>query len=183
MGVDVGGRRKAFDVAVVEGRSLIGLRERQSVDDVVAWVASVKPSVVAIDSPRSAPRPAGPTGRRKRMSAMRSAASGGRPRAPNSKAIPTTSGSSRDCVSMTRSRPSRSKWSSASPRPPGRAGTGRATVAAGPRGRAKRSPRSNSRGGVTNQDKRDAIAAALTARDYDHDCFDAFGDIIVPHPA
>jgi len=27
---------------------------------------------------------------------------------------------------------------------------------------------------------RDAIAAALTARDYDHDRFDAFGDSIVP---
>ena len=30
----------------------------------------------------------------------------------------------------------------------------------------------------TNQDVRDAIAAALTARDYAHDHFDAFGDII-----
>lgn len=35
----------------------------------------------------------------------------------------------------------------------------------------------------TNQDVRDAIAAALTARDYAHDHFDAFGDIIVPRPA
>ena len=35
----------------------------------------------------------------------------------------------------------------------------------------------------TNQDKRDAIAAALTARDYHQGHFDAFGDIIVPIPA
>jgi hypothetical protein len=34
----------------------------------------------------------------------------------------------------------------------------------------------------TSQDKRDAIAAALTACDYEHDRFDAFGDIVVPPP-
>lgn len=49
-----GGRRSTH---LVEGQSLIGLRQRQSVDDVVAWVASMKPSVVAIDSPRSSAPP------------------------------------------------------------------------------------------------------------------------------
>ena len=39
------------------GQSLAGLRQRQPVGDVVAWVASVKPSVVAIDSPRSSAPP------------------------------------------------------------------------------------------------------------------------------
>jgi len=34
----------------------------------------------------------------------------------------------------------------------------------------------------TSQDKRDAIAAALTACDYERDRFDAFGDIVVPPP-
>lgn len=34
----------------------------------------------------------------------------------------------------------------------------------------------------TNQDMRDAIAAAWTAREYAHDRFEAFGDIIVPRP-
>ena len=32
----------------------------------------------------------------------------------------------------------------------------------------------------TNQDSRDAIAAAVTARDYAHKHVDAFGDIVVP---
>lgn len=40
MGVDVGGKRKAFDVALVDDQRLIGLRSRQSVADVVEWVES-----------------------------------------------------------------------------------------------------------------------------------------------
>jgi hypothetical protein len=35
----------------------------------------------------------------------------------------------------------------------------------------------------SNQDVRDAIAAALTAREYQGRRFDAFGDIIVPESA
>jgi predicted nuclease with RNAse H fold len=35
----------------------------------------------------------------------------------------------------------------------------------------------------TNQDLRDAIAAALTARDFEQDRFERFGDIIVPRAA
>src|SRR5688572_14395046 len=57
MGVDVGGKRKAFDVALVEDQRLVGVRQRQSVHDVVAWVAWAGPTVVAIDSPRSCAAP------------------------------------------------------------------------------------------------------------------------------
>src|SRR3954451_23206163 len=57
MGVDVGGRRKAFDVALVEESRLVGVRARQSVDDVVAWAHAAGPAVVAIDSPRSCAPP------------------------------------------------------------------------------------------------------------------------------
>jgi predicted nuclease with RNAse H fold len=53
MGVDVGGKRKAFDVAVIDDRRLVDLRRRQSLEDVTAYVAQAGPTVVAIDSPRS----------------------------------------------------------------------------------------------------------------------------------
>jgi predicted nuclease with RNAse H fold len=57
MGVDVGGKRKAFDVALVDDQHLIDTRRRQSVEDIIGWVLAAKPSVIAIDSPRSgAPR-------------------------------------------------------------------------------------------------------------------------------
>jgi predicted nuclease with RNAse H fold len=57
MGVDVGGRRKRFDVALVDDRRLVDLRPRQSVGQVVASVAEEEPAVVAIDSPRSSAAP------------------------------------------------------------------------------------------------------------------------------
>ena len=57
MGVDFGGRRKGFDVALVEGRRLVGLRRWQSAEDVVKWVRSATPAVVAVDSPRSCAEP------------------------------------------------------------------------------------------------------------------------------
>lgn len=57
VGVDVGGARKGFDVAVLEGDRLLSLRGRQSCDAVVALVEEVEPAVVAIDSPRSCAPP------------------------------------------------------------------------------------------------------------------------------
>jgi predicted nuclease with RNAse H fold len=57
LGVDVGGKRKAFDAALVDDRRLIAWRGRQSADEVVAWVESAQPTVVAIDSPRSCAPP------------------------------------------------------------------------------------------------------------------------------
>jgi predicted nuclease with RNAse H fold len=52
IGVDVGGRRKGFDVAVVDERRLLRLAGRLGCDEVVALVAEKRPAVVAIDSPR-----------------------------------------------------------------------------------------------------------------------------------
>jgi predicted nuclease with RNAse H fold len=116
MGVDVGGKRKAFDVALVEDRRLVGLRRRQSVGDVAAWVASAEPGVVAIDT-ASWTRWHGPRN--------------GRPR---------------------------SVWT--------RAALAALELSGVP-------PR-------TNQDSRDAIAAAWTARAYDQGHIQRFGDIVVP---
>lgn len=51
VGVDVGGPRKRFDVAVLRGREVLDLRRRQSVDLVVELVRRISPAVVGIDSP------------------------------------------------------------------------------------------------------------------------------------
>lgn len=51
IGVDVGGGRKQFDVAVLCGREVLDLRRRQSVDLVIGLVRRTAPGVIAIDSP------------------------------------------------------------------------------------------------------------------------------------
>jgi predicted nuclease with RNAse H fold len=184
MGVDVGGRRKAFDVALVEDQRLIELRQRQSVDDVVARVASAKPTVVAVDSPRSC-------------------AERGRTHRPEEKEL-------RDVVCGIRWTPARSQLTGnpyyewiveglrlydALAHEPVQViecfPTASWTRWHGARNGRRRSvwscealaalhleavpPR-------TNQDMRDAIAAALTARDHDQGRSQSFGDIVVPSP-
>lgn len=57
MGADLGGRRKRFDVALIDDRRVIDARRRQSVDDLIACVLSAKPAVLAVDSPRSGAPP------------------------------------------------------------------------------------------------------------------------------
>jgi SAM-dependent methyltransferase/predicted nuclease with RNAse H fold len=51
LGVDVGGNRKGFDVAVVSERRLVALQARLDAEAVLAIVAEHRPAVVAIDSP------------------------------------------------------------------------------------------------------------------------------------
>jgi predicted nuclease with RNAse H fold len=51
LGVDVGGVRKGFDVALVDDRTILELESRLHRDEVVALVDHVRPTVVAIDSP------------------------------------------------------------------------------------------------------------------------------------
>jgi predicted nuclease with RNAse H fold len=183
MGVDVGGKRKPFDAALIEDQRLVDLRQRQSIDNVVAWVASVKPTVVAIDSPdRAQPRAHAPAGRKR----LRETVCGIRwtPPTPSSKPIRTTSGSSRDYASTTRWRANHSRWSSVTDRlldAPARARSGRqrsvwTREALAALGLKDAPPR-------TNQDMRDAIAAALTARDYEQGRFETFGGIVVARPA
>src|SRR5262245_45603365 len=56
LGVDVGGPRKGFDVALIDDSSLLAL-VRHDLDAVVALAASVRPRVIGIDSPRSCAPP------------------------------------------------------------------------------------------------------------------------------
>jgi predicted nuclease with RNAse H fold len=53
IGVDVGGAKKRFDLAVIDGASLLDLRARLTCAEVVELVEEIAPVVVAIDSPRS----------------------------------------------------------------------------------------------------------------------------------
>jgi predicted nuclease with RNAse H fold len=52
-GVDVGGKRKGFDVAVIDGRRVLALHSHLTCSQVVDIVTADRPAVVAIDSPRS----------------------------------------------------------------------------------------------------------------------------------
>lgn len=52
LGVDVGGTRKGFDVALVNEDRLLELVGRLDCEAVLARVETARPSVVAIDSPR-----------------------------------------------------------------------------------------------------------------------------------
>ena len=51
LGVDVGGPRKGFDVALIDDREVLELRSRLGTSDVVALVEAARPDVVGIDSP------------------------------------------------------------------------------------------------------------------------------------
>jgi predicted nuclease with RNAse H fold len=185
MGVDVGGRRKAFDVALVDDHRLIGLRQRQSVDDVVRWVESANPGVIAIDSPRSCAPP--DCTHRPEERELRAAVCGIRWTPPRAalqgnpyyewiveglrlhEALEHRRARVIECFPTA----SWTRWHGPREGRPRSAWTREALAT-----RALRDVPSH-----TNQDMRDAIAAALTARDYEEGRFQRFGDIIVPTTA
>jgi predicted nuclease with RNAse H fold len=185
MGVDVGGRRKAFDVALVDDRRLLWWGRRQSVDQVVACVESAKPTVVAVDSPRSC-APPGHT-RRPEESELRDAVCGIRWTPPEAQldgnpyyewiveGLRLYQALTRLPVDVIECFPTASwtRWYGARRARPRSAWTRRALAARGLRDVPAR----------TNQDMRDAIGAALTARDYERGRFERFGDIVVPRAA
>ena len=182
MGVDVGGRRKAFDVALVEDRHLVCWRERQSVGEVVAWAVAAGPSVIAVDSPRSC-APPGWT-RRQGEKELRDAVCGIRWTPPRAKlegnpyyewiveGLRLYEGLGDQSAPVIECFPTASwtRWHGARDGRPRSLWTREALAAVALRGVPRR----------TNQDLRDAIAAALTARDYEHDRFELFGEIVVP---
>ena len=53
VGVDVGGRRKGFDVALLDDRDMAALIRGQDREAVVEFVNMHQPALVAVDSPRS----------------------------------------------------------------------------------------------------------------------------------
>jgi predicted nuclease with RNAse H fold len=182
MGVDVGGKRKAFDAALVEDEHLACLRQRQSVADVVTWVAAAKPTVVAIDSPRSC-APPGHT-HRPEEKRIRDAICGIRWTPPTAhleanpyyewivEGLGLYDALAHMPVEVIECFPTASwtRWHGARKGRPRAFWTREALAGLDLRGLPSR----------TNQDKRDAIAAALTARDYERGRCEFFGEIVVP---
>jgi predicted nuclease with RNAse H fold len=179
LGVDVGGPGKGFDVALIDERRLLRLERRQSRDDVVAIVQAERPAVVAIDSPRSCACAGAST--RDCELALNRAVCGIRwtPDESHVRVNPhyrwivegltlyaALDGSMTIEVFPTaswtrwigRRACSRAAWTSA-----GMKELGLADLPA-----------------RTNQDQRDAIAAALTARQHSQGATESFGEIVVP---
>jgi predicted nuclease with RNAse H fold len=182
LGVDVGGERKGFDVALVDHRSLIRLAGHLRREDVVALVDEFRPTVVAIDSPRTC-APEGHTSREgermlatsvcgirwtpdiRRLHASRyyswiveGLALHGALENHQVEVIEVFPTASWTRWYGRRSRRRRAPWSRD------------ALMALGIEGVPAR----------TNQDQRDAIAAAVTARQFAAGKTEHFGDIVVP---
>jgi predicted nuclease with RNAse H fold len=185
LGIDVGGRRKRFDVALVDEARVVEVRSRQSGDDVVVLASSANPSVIAIDSPRSCAPPC--TTHRPDERLLRDAVCGIRWTPPRAlldgnpyygwiveglrlyEALEGHPAAVIECfptASWTRWHGSRDRRSRA-------AWSREALAALGIRDVPAR----------TNQDTRDAIAAAVTAREYDRGRCERFGEIVVPRAA
>ena len=183
MGVDVGGARKGFDVALVDRRRLIEARAKQTVDDVVEWARDSHPQVIAIDSPRSTAEP-GATHRPSESQLARLVCgirwTPAADKLQNNpyyawiveglrlyRALEPTGIESIECfptASWTRWHGARNGRSRAAWSREALAGTGLDGLPA-----------------RTNQDTRDAIAAALTARAHSESRTEAFGgEIVVP---
>jgi predicted nuclease with RNAse H fold len=182
-GVDVGAR-KGFDVAAIDRYGVVAPPERlATVDAVVAWMCAYAPRLVGVDGPRRA----APDGARSRGDerALARAVCGIR-YTPDAEALAANpdyyawvrhgfalyAALERTGLRAIESFPT-ATW----------------TRLGGPRGRRSRAAWSRSvlaRQGLagfparTNQDARDAIGAALTARLHDAGATECFGDIVVP---
>jgi predicted nuclease with RNAse H fold len=185
VGIDVGAPRKGFDVAVIDGAHLRHLLGRLTVSEVVRIVEAVEPVVVAIDSP-SVCAPDGETSRAcERRLAREICAVRWTPDASEVATNPyyrwvahgldlhrALAGVPGEVIEVFPTA-SWTRW-------------------LGPRGSSSRS-RWTLRGlaalelsGIpprTNQDQRDAIAAAVTSRQHSEHGTEAIGDIVVPRSA
>jgi predicted nuclease with RNAse H fold len=183
-GIDVGGRRKGFHLALVDAQRLVeGPVPIATPDDAAEWVAAHGACLTAVDSPRRA-APAGQRSRpcergfsvcRLRYTPDREALVAhptyyewvlhgfalyralARRGLDVIECFPTASWT---VWGKPRQHRSRAAWSEATLR-----GLGLAGVPA-----------------RLNQDERDAIGAALTARSYDPACGCALDDIVIPQP-
>jgi predicted nuclease with RNAse H fold len=182
LGIDVGGKRKGFDAAVVDEHGLLTLAGRLTVDDVVQMAVASRPCQIAIDSPQCW-APSGETARAGERALNRSVC--GIRWTPDRQA-----GQSGAYYAWIRE--GLALYAALEPLGIGVAEvfpTAAWTRWRGPRGTATRARWSReglaSLGLVgvpqrTNQDQRDAIAAAVTARLHTSGKTEAFGEIIVP---
>jgi predicted nuclease with RNAse H fold len=188
-GVDVGGRGKGFHAAVIDGDE-VELFTSGKPREVTDWLAARKPRVVAVDSPC---RPA-PKGRSSRKGERRLAAVADLPNVrptPDMATMRARDDAYYDWVlngfrlyKRLEKQSSKAGWEVVECFP-----TASWTRWAGARGGRSRSAWTRAAlaalglGGVparTNQDQRDAIAAAVTARLHSEGATERFGRIVVP---
>jgi predicted nuclease with RNAse H fold len=182
MGVDVGGQRKGFDVAVIGDGRVLALRDRLTRADVLDLITAFSPAVTGIDSPGHC-APPGSSARADERALARSVC--GIRWTPDEQHVRASAyydwvvaglglfgavaGLGAEAVEVfptaswtrwhgPRGTRSRAAWSIA-----GLAALGLEGVP-----------------GRTNQDQRDAIAAAVTARQHSLGLTERFGDIVVP---
>ena len=181
-GVDVGGTRKGFDVAIIDDRQILALQSRLTCKQVVDLLLENRPAVIAIDSPCCC-APGGQSARDgERQLAKAICGIRWTPDARRVHARPyyawivdglalygALAGQGIEVIEVfptaswtrwhgRRGRQTRAAWSRQ-----GLAALGLDNVPA-----------------RTNQDQRDAIAAAMTARQHDRDRTETIGDIVVP---
>jgi predicted nuclease with RNAse H fold len=183
LGVDVGAERKGFDVALVDERELVQLHAGLTVQDVVQLADTHRPLLTAIDSPRSCAPPGHPSRADER--AVSRAVCGIR-WTPDRDQVHSSS----DYYAWIRhglelfSALAAGGHSTIEVFP-----TASWTRWCGPRGTQSRALwstrglRQLNLSGVpksTNQDQRDAIAAAVTARAHTQGLTEAIGEIVVP---
>jgi predicted nuclease with RNAse H fold len=182
LGVDVGGRRKGFDVAVVDDRRLVDIEGGLDREGVVQMVERYRPKLVAIDSPQCC----APEGQRSREGERQLAASicGIRwtPDARQVRARPyygwIVEGLALFEVFVARKVAAIEVFPTASwTRWHGKRGT-RTRAAWSRQGLATLDLESVP--ARTNQDQRDAIAAAVTAWQHTEGMTETMGDIVVP---
>jgi predicted nuclease with RNAse H fold len=182
-GVDVGGARKGFDVAVVGERSLAGSARLREPAEVVAWLRPFSPRVVAVDSPRACAPPGAASRPEERELAARVC---GIRYTPARERVADRANAYYDWIrrglSLYAVLPD--EWTVVECFP-----TATWTRLHGPRGRSSRARWSRAAlaglgvEGVparASQDLRDAVGAAVTARLHDLGETESLGDIVVP---
>ena len=184
IGVDVGGKRKGFDVAVIDDQRVLDLRNHLScAPRSPPWSLEHHPNVVAVDSPRTC-APDGQTARddeppARQVDLRHPLDTRGKPGArerllrldPRRASICSRRSPPAGPRSSRCSRPPRGLAGTESEaRGPARPGAGEALAALGLDGRPA----------WTNQDQPDAIAAAMTGRQHSLGRTETIGAIVVP---
>jgi len=182
MGVDVGGKRKGFDAALIDDGRLLRLEGRLSCDELLELVRTCAPALVGIDSPRSC----APDGQHSRAGERQLARSicGIRFTPERSRVerdpyyawvreglalFDALSALGADVIEVFPTA-SWTRWQGMRGRQKRSAWTRRGLGELGLDGLPRR----------TNQDQRDAIAAALTARLHSRGATETMGEIVVP---
>jgi len=182
LGVDVGGRRKGFDIAVVDDRRLILLAGGLDVAGVLTCIEAQRPVLVGVDSPRRC-APNGQTARDDERMLARSVC--GIRWTPDRATLDTSAYFAWIVHGLELFEAIGARGVEAIEVFP----TASWTRWHGPRGHLTRSEwtrsglaamRLKDTPALTNQDQRDAIAAAVTARQHARGQTDPIGDIVVP---